>query len=282
VPLTEAPGQGRLVDIGDTRLFVVDKAQEGEPLICLHGGPGFDHWIFGEYLDPLAQHLRLILVDLRGHGMSEGADPRTLTIAHMADDVYALADALELSRYAVLGHSFGGYVALRLAVDRPDGPAAVVLVDTAPSLRFSGVYEDRVGALPPELRERALRETSTDAELRDAVEAYIPLCFADIADPRIPDYLRSVAPGVIRREPGDALRSAGYDYELEERLDEVRARTLVVVGRRDRICPAEASELMARNIPGARLVVFERSGHMPFVEEQDAFCETVRSFVLER
>src|SRR6516225_9566781 len=90
---------GRLVPIGDTRLFVVEHGQ-GYPLLVLHGGPGLDHTMFGDYLNQLVDQYRLILVDQRSQGRSEMSLPRTWTLVQMAGDVVALANALELEHYA--------------------------------------------------------------------------------------------------------------------------------------------------------------------------------------
>src|SRR5437763_504705 len=102
VTMTKIDG-GRLVDIGDTRLHVVERGQ-GPAVLVLHGGPGLDHRMFGDYLDPLARDHRLVLVDQRAQGRSERSDPATWTLRQMAADVPALAAALGLAEYAVLGH----------------------------------------------------------------------------------------------------------------------------------------------------------------------------------
>src|SRR6476660_5617441 len=97
---------GALGDSGDTELFVEERGT-GFPLLVLHGGPGLDHTMFGDRLDPLGDACRLLFVDQRGQGRSGPSDPGTWTLARMAADVSALAKALGLERYAVLGHSFG-------------------------------------------------------------------------------------------------------------------------------------------------------------------------------
>ena len=110
--------EGHLVDIGDTELFIVERGQ-GHPLICLHGGPGLDHHMFGDYLDPLGDACRLILVDQRANGRSGRPPQATWTLQQHAADVGLLARALGLEQYAVLGHSYGSFVALQQAVDFP-------------------------------------------------------------------------------------------------------------------------------------------------------------------
>ena len=285
MPLTESRSQGRLVDVGDTRLFVVERSVEGPPLILLHGGPGLDHWSFADYLDPLVPDVHLVLVDQRAHGMSERPPRETWTIERMARDVADLAAALELRSYSVLGHFFGGFVALRLAVERPAGLDRLVLANTVPSVRWLEGLDARIDALePPELRERVRwgwdHEGGSPEQFRQAVEAQMPFHFADVEDERIGEYLRRSAGGVPSPEVAEHFSATGYDaFDVEAALGEIDAETLLLTGRHERTCEPGASELMAERIPDAQLVVFERSAHMPFVEEHEAFVETVRRFV---
>jgi proline iminopeptidase len=262
----------RLVDVGDTRLHVVDRGDEGFPMICLHGGPGVDHHTFADYLDPLAPDVRVILVDQRGHGRSDDAAAETLTMEQLAADVVALAAALGLDDFAVLGHSFGGSVALRVAIEHPGAPAALVLSSATASRTSLPSREERLAGVAPEVRERMDRAQ----DVRTWFEAYLAVCFADERDPRLPEYVRRRAPMVMREDTAEQLDAR---HELADRLTEVRAATLVLHGRRDRITPLPLGEQLARGIPDAELVVFERSGHFAFVEEQDAYLAAVRRFL---
>ena len=74
--------------------------------------------------------------------------------------------------------------------------------------------------------------------------------------------------------------SAEYGgIEVEDRLGDITQPVLVLAGRHDRTCPVEAAEAIAEGVPQAELVVFESSGHMTFVEENDAYIRTVRGFL---
>src|ERR671933_1784053 len=94
----DVESDGRHVDVGDTRLYVVERG-EGYPLLVFHGGPGLDHHMFGDYLDALADEYRLILVDERSQGRSDRAPEDTWTLRQMAADVSSLARALDLEHY---------------------------------------------------------------------------------------------------------------------------------------------------------------------------------------
>src|SRR5437660_10393416 len=118
---------GSLVDIGDTRLYVEERGQGSLPLLVLHGGPGMDHTMFGSYLDELGDACRLLYVDQRAQGRSDPCDKESWTLPQHAADVTALAAALGLDRYAVLGHSYGAFVALQHAVDYSGQPAASIV-----------------------------------------------------------------------------------------------------------------------------------------------------------
>src|SRR3954447_23457704 len=125
-----------LVDVGDTRLNVTERGGGALALFVLHGGPGLDHTMFGSHLDALGDVARLLLVDERGQGRSEPSAPETWTLEQHARDVDALAGALGLERYCVLGHSFGAFIALQHAVDFSGRPAGTVISSGAPSERL--------------------------------------------------------------------------------------------------------------------------------------------------
>ncbi len=276
---------GRHVRIDDTRLYVVGRG-EGFPLLVLHGGPGLDHHEFADELDPLGDAYRLILVDQRAQGRSDPAPVSTWTLERMAQDVVMLARAMGLERYAVLGHSHGAFVTLRSAIDFPGAAAASIVSCGVPSARFFERTEEMLRTFEPNwLRQQVIDswERETSAETPEDFDSLIadqwPFHFADPLDPRIEAYAER-SRGVLN--PAVLRHFSQEEYggiELEERLGEIAQPVLVLGGRHDRTCVVEASETMERKIPGAELVIFERSGHMPFVEEPEAYLGAVRTFL---
>ena len=276
-----------LVDAGDTRLHVEERGTGDLALIALHGGPGLDHTMFGHWLDPEDDEYRLLLVDERAQGRSVAAPPDTWTLAHHARDVDALATALGLERYAVLGHSFGAFIALQHAVDFPGRPAGTIVSSGLPSERFLDHVEQQLAAFEPvELREQVTSSWAREAEARTAEEVgtlladQLPFHFADPRDARIDDVRAAMADAVYAPEVLRAAATEGYGHiEVEDRLGGVTHPVLVLAGRHDRTCSVEGAEAIAAGIPGAELVVFEHSGHMAFVEEPDGYRAALRRFL---
>jgi proline iminopeptidase len=279
-----------LVDVGDTRLHVTERGTGDLPLVVLHGGPGLDHTMFGSYLDALGDRCRLLLVDERGTGRSEPAPPATWGLDRHAADVEAMARSLGLERYAVLGHSYGAFIALQHAVDFAGRPAATIVSSGIPDARFLAHVEAELAAFEPvELREQVQRSWAREAEARtqDDVASLLadqlPFHFADPRDPRIDELRAALADAVYGP---DVLRAAATgDYgaiAVEGRLGGVSHPVLVLAGRHDRTCPVPANEAMAAGLPDAELVVFEHSGHMAYVEENDAYVAAVRDFLARR
>jgi proline iminopeptidase len=277
-----------LVDVGDTRLHVTERGAGSLALFVLHGGPGLDHTMFGSYLDPLGDVCRLLLVDERATGRSDPSPPETWTLAQHAADVEALAAAMGLERYAVLGHSYGALIALQHAVDFAGRPAATVVSSGFPDARFLEHVERELESFEPiELRDQVKDSWAREAHARTQEDMasimadQTPFHFADPRDPRIGELLAEMGHALYGP---DVLRAAATEeyggIEVEDRLDRVTEPVLVLAGRFDRTCAIAGAEAIAAAIPQAELVVFEESAHMTFVEENDAYLAAVRAFLL--
>jgi proline iminopeptidase len=273
------------VRLDDTSVWVHERGS-GYPIIVLHGGPGLDHHAFGSYLDPLAERYRLLFVDQRGQGRSEPVGLETFTLPRLAQDVIMLAGALKLERFAVLGHAFGAFVALQYAVDYPGMASQVILSGGVPSGRFFRAVERNLAEMEP--REARLQvqtalareEPRTPSAFAAFVRDVMPFQFADPSDPRIDEYLRESGETIYTP---DVHRHGGTmdPIEVEDRLGDVGAPVLAIVGRHDRSCIYAASKAIADGVPEGELALFDHSGHMPFVEEPERFRTEVREF-LER
>jgi proline iminopeptidase len=284
---------GRLVDVSDTRLWVDERGDPAAfPLLVFHGGPGLDHTMFADYLDPLTQdgRYRLVLADERACGRSDRSAPaRTWTLAQMAEDVTSLAAALGVrAGYATLGHSYGAFVVLQHAVDQPgEARGTIVSAGIAAARWLEEVGRQLEAFEPVELREQVTssweRETAvgTEDEAAALLADQMPFHFKDPRGAALKEYLSRTA-GLARYAPDVIRHFAAQDYggiDVEDRLGEVTHPVLVLSGRHDRACAVGASQDMASRLPDAELVIFEDSAHMTFAEEQDAYLAAVRRFL---
>jgi proline iminopeptidase len=198
-----------------------------------------------------------------------------------------LARVLALDRYAVLGHSYGAFVALQNAVDYPGMASQTIVSSGVPSMRFLEIVDRNLATFEPvELREQVTsswaREATiqTQAEFAEVMADQFPFHFADPVDPRIADYLERTKDTVYSPEVLRTFSANGYGgIEVEDRLGDIPSPVLVLGGRHDRTCTAEAAEAIAKGVPNAELRIFEQSGHMTFVEEPELYVAVVRSFL---
>jgi proline iminopeptidase len=246
--------------------------------------------MFGHHLDGLLDTCRLLFVDLRAQGRSRPEAPETWTLARMAADVEALAEALGLERYAVLGHSFGAFVTLQHAVDFPGRPVASIISAGIPAARYLAHVERNLETFEPvELRQQVASswareaEARTQEECRSILSDQLPFHFRDPRDPRI-ETMRAALGGTVFSP--DVMREAARgeygEIDVEHRLGDVTHPVLVLAGRHDRTCSTQAARAIAQGIPDAELVVFANSAHMMFAEEEDGYVDTVRDFLTRR
>jgi proline iminopeptidase len=279
------PSEGRYVDVGDTRLWVLEMGQ-GHPLMLLHGGPGLDHTQFRPWLEPLAERFRLIFADQRSQGRSDPADSRTWNLPQLSDDVSALAGALGLESYAVLGQSFGSFVALQHAVD--EGSAShYVLIGCLPGSRWLDRVESNLAAVePPDLRERIAAswdletEVQTVEEFRRLLTDQLPFHFADPDGRPYREFLTNVerhmrlSPDVLREF---ASNDSGA-IEVEDRLEDIGRPVLVIASEFDRVTVPEAGWAIAEAVPQGECVLVKNAGHMSFVEKPAVVMRAIHAF----
>jgi len=256
--------------------------EEREVCFVLHGGPGMDHSYFKPWLSPLTDTFQLVYVDHRSTGRSDRAPLETCTIEQMADDLEALREYLGLEKVTVLGNSFGGMWALNYAVRHPENLNRLILVTTSASHEFypAATAEAEKKGTPEQIKvmpDVFEGRIETSEEFAKWWDIMLPLYFYDYdeeiganqnsrgeSNPQVASYMfREVMP----------------KYDVRAQLPSIHVPTLVVSGRHDWVTPVGESEEIARGIPNSQLELFEKSGHMPFIEEQDTFNALVRDFV---
>jgi proline iminopeptidase len=245
-----------------------ERVGTGPPCLVLHGGLGIDHTVYQATLAPLAAHWELVLPDHRGNGRSGRPPLESITVGQLADDAAALVGHLGFERVLVLGHSFGGFVAQELALRHPALVEGLVLVATTPGQLGTGERaEDSAGApLPAEAAAILATPPRDDAELADVVRRILPYYLH-----RRP--AEEVAPAfdgtVYDRDAMVRGFEALAGWSSVDRLTDLDVPTLLIVGRHDVFTSPPQSWRIASRVPDAELVVFDGSGHLPWVDEPE-------------
>jgi proline-specific peptidase len=272
--------------------IVGEKEEPGKlPLLCLHGGPGGTH----DYLEPLeamaATGRRVIFYDQLGSGNSAHPhDPSLWTVDLFVEEVGVVRRALGLERLHILGQSWGGMLAMEYALTKPAGLASLVLADSPASMRQWVAEANRLRTgLSPDVQETLLKHeeagTTDDPAYEDAVEVFYRrhLCRLDPWPDCLIRTFDKVAqtPEVYNTMNGPSefhVIGKLKDWDIVDRLGEIRIPALVMGGRYDEATPA-ITETVHRGIPGSEWVIFENSSHMPHLEEPERYRQVLSDFL---
>ncbi|GAA3283693.1 alpha/beta fold hydrolase [Paenarthrobacter aurescens] len=237
----------------------------GAPLLLLHAW-GESWRSFDRLIDSLPTFV-IVAPDLRGHG---GADKPAngYSLHEIAEDVFALMNAIGVKQAHVLGSSSGGYVAQQLAVDRPNLVASLTLVGAPLSLHGKPPFADEVELLTEPISERWMRESLSWYRLLHPVPtSYI--------DDRVRDGL--AMPASIWKA---SLRGF-YEAVPPTEAGDISVPTLMLCGAFDHLVPRQHQETLACRINGARLKIYEDTGHLVLWECPERVAEDVTTFLGE-
>jgi proline-specific peptidase len=270
------------------------------PMVVLHGGPGMPH----DYLAPLASLARggrrVIFYDQLGCGNSDQSDDASLwTIDRYANELAAVLAALALSRVHLLGHSWGGMLAMEYALRAPATLASLTVASAPASMPQWIAEANRLRqALPPGIQavldEHEAGGTTADPAYIAAMLVYYRRHVCRL-DPW-PEPLNAAMtklfenPAVYQTMNGPSefcVVGSLRDWEIVTRLSQLHVPTMVTSGRHDEATPAIAGTVH-RLIRGSDWVVFEHSAHMAHLEESyrynavlERFMERVEAAILE-
>lgn len=242
---------------------VVQWGGRGAPLLFLHGAGG--PMVGAPFLDELAKYFTVYAPAHPGFGPGEG-------IEHL-DEILDLTlyyldflDELQIDRPHVVGHSMGGMLAAEMAALAPYRLHRLVLVGAAGLWLEDTPIPDFFTFKPPQLLEAALH---------------------DPTGPLGQMLLKQFESPEMQMEMYRCLASAGKflwpipDKGLKKRIHRIQLPTLLLWGASDKLIPPVYGEAFLQAIPGARLVTLPHSGHLPMLEEPDAFVQAVTGFLLE-
>jgi len=244
-------------------------AGSGHTLVLIHGlGGNGQTW--ESQVPLLARRYHVLTWDVRGHGQSDKADG-DYSAGLFASDLAALLRTLGIPSAFVLGHSMGGVISLRFALDFPDMCDALIVSSSTAELNpqateywqdvAATVLENGIEAVafePSRLFSKGFVERNPGAveEFSEMRLVNDPSCYAKAA-----------------------LAMSNYNYNAE--LDRICCPTLIIVGDEDILTPPGGSVRMSRLIPGSKLIILEGCGHVSYVEQPEVFSKAVLDFLAD-
>jgi L-proline amide hydrolase len=265
-------------------------AHEAVPLLVLHGGPGCPH----DYLENLSalasESRRVIFYDQLGCGNSDLPDDTSLwTVERFTDEIGIVRSSLGLGHVHILGQSCGGMLGIEYSIRQPQGLVSLILADSMPSMVLWVEEANRLRAeLPPQVNETLLRHeragTTDSSEYRAAIKVFNDRHVCRIS-PRPEFVQRSTEKmGFIynyMNGPSEFhVTGVIKDWDRTDRLADINVPTLIISGKYDESTPL-LNQILHKGISNSEWVLFEHSAHLPHVEEEEKFMQTVASF-LER
>ncbi len=246
------------VQVGDENIYYAEHGARGIPVVFIHGAGG-SHLIWGKQVRALGEIAQAVALDLPGHNKS-GSRGRESIDAY-SEVVLRFLDALGFERAVIIGHSMGGAIAQTLALSHPDRVAGLGLIGTGARLRV----------LP-----KILDGLSSDYD--QTARWIVQLHFAPNPDPlwltKSEEQLRACPPQVAHDD-----YAACNVFDVMGRVAEIRAPTLVLCGRADRMTPVKYSEFLASKIPNAHLILIDGAGHSVMLEKPDEVNRALEAFV---
>jgi len=254
---------------------------EGPALMLIHGS--VNHALFHPVLSRLNDAFTVVYYDQRGLGLSKVEGAYEYDLANDVEDLEALRSELKLETMALLGASNGGPIAIDYALKYPERVSKIIFLDT-----YADNGDRIVMAWPlvkklvhDETRAKKLKEIEENSSLsgrEKSIREWLLLPHPHHHSPLPREYVELWHDCNVFSDLG---RAPERDYSRLGALKEIKAPALVICGRHDAITPLAHSRKMADLLPNGRLVVFEKSGHLAFVEEEDGFIEAVRNFLFE-
>jgi proline iminopeptidase len=268
----------------------------GEPLILIAGGPGFSHAYFHPFLSGLADSFRVIYFDAYGTGKSDRAkSKKEYSLAAAVEDLEALRKSLKLEKINVLGHSYGGFVAQIYAVKYPNSVKRLIPANTFASGEESQTlqdsFNDEVRNQLPEVWDKIqqLRAKGFLSGSKEHQDAYaVPPTFSYFYNPENARRIPMSEPNLYNPDLWYAMGGDDADFvvkgelarfDVRKELKQLKMPVLILAGRFDRMVPPRITVNYKTMLPQAEFVMFEKSGHFPFIEETDKTLSVLRGFL---
>lgn len=276
------------VEATNARLFCRVMGQ-GKPLIIIHGGPGLSQNYLLPQMSKLAENNLVIFYDQRGCGQSTGTfDTDTDLMKIFVADLDAVRTAFGCNKAAILGHSWGGFVAMEYAIAHPEAVDKLILSNSMSATSddlalFLAEYNRRIAPFMNELKE-LMESPKLDAGDPDTFTHFLRICFKTYCYNPADAYKLSLDMPPHSYTSFNKIYAAVREdifvkpFDLREKLKKLSIKALVVHGDTDPI-PVSTAENIHKSIPNSKLTVINNCGHFPYVEKPNEYFGILNTFL---
>ncbi|MCB0195742.1 MAG: alpha/beta fold hydrolase [Anaerolineae bacterium] len=258
------------------RTMYYEEYGSGFPIIFGHSYL-WDNAMWQPQIAALSTTYRCIVPDLWSHGCSDPPPSNPYSVEELAEDMWTFAQALGLEQFAVVGLSVGGMWGAHLALDHPEAVSALVLLDTylgsepaETHVRYFGMLRivEKTGIIPTPLQDEI-----------------VPLFFSPITIQQDPDMVSHFKANLSSFDAAQISGIVGMGQGIFsrtsqlERLHQITAPTMIIVGADDKSRPPHEAQKMAENIPGATLEVIPDAGHISNLEQPKQVTQLLEQFL---
>ena len=255
----------------------------GDPILCLHGF-GANLYSWRHLVEPLSPKHRLIMVDLKGHGLSPKPRDNKYSIYHQAAIILNFIDKQDLKNLTLIGHSFGGGVALATAItlieNEPGLLKKLILIDNI-------AYEQPLPFFIKLLRTPLLGSTLPRLlSSKSKVKMILKLAYYDnekITEDMVEEYAKAIAmPGgnyALRQTAEQLIPNEEEIHKFTSRFSTINVPTLIIWGREDRIVPLEVGQKLEKNISNSEFHIIDSCGHIPHEERTEKSLPLIEGFI---
>lgn len=259
----------------------------GEPIVIVHGGPGLDHGYLVPYFEPFTSKFEMIYFDQRLSGRSSAdVDSSEVRLDKFVDDIEELRIALNLDKIHLVGHSWGGLLAMNYAIKYGSNLRSLILLNSVAASSKLKTEEEKIAALKASKELGIQRQAILDSDLFEtnkpqAIKKLLLLSFRNqFYEPSFADSLDFyVSDDYMARSRllGNLMVDIA-NYDLHSKLASLNIPTLLMYGD---IEPAAtvSGPILHSTIKNSKHVVIENAGHFPFVEQPDKFVREFLEFV---
>jgi len=261
----------------------------GNPIVVIHGGPGLTQDYLLPQMAKLAKNNRVIFYDQRGCGQSSGEiNADSIRIETFMNDLESIRKAFGYSKITILGHSWGGFLAMEYAIEHPESVQNLILLNSCPASSeeynlFLQEYMKRLAPFQDELN--SITESDKFVEGDPAtIEKYFRIIFRTYCyDPIKANYLD------LRMSPKAFIDGTKVSkifnqniltkpFSLHEQLKKIQIPTLIIHGDFD-VAPYAGAQKIHESIDNSKYILIKNCGHFPFVESPDEFFEALGRFL---